>query len=103
MPSYTAEGPGGYLAACKVIDNLKEIGVEAGITHGGVWVLLEPVRVNEVQDVLGKFNWSLSGGSTYASTLLMESIAIKDGDWGMVQQMEAKARDSQSIIEEWSE
>jgi hypothetical protein len=49
--SAQAEGAWGYPAACKVIDELKQIGAESGVTVGGIWILFDldqSVAVTEI-------------------------------------------------------
>lgn len=101
MPSYTAEGPGGYGVAIAVKRSLARAGFEAGVTVGGLWVVLEPQQIPYVKSIVAEFNWYLRGGASSAMLIAMEEMSIADGEWQSTRDMHDKGRDSQSIVQEW--
>lgn len=101
MASITAEGPGGYSQALKVKAAFKESGIESGETIGGLWVLLDECRIQEAQNIVAKFDWSLRGGCTTAMQVSMENMSIENGDtdWMITAKRSA---DAESVIQEWT-
>ena len=101
MTSITAEGSGGYNTALAVQDAFAEVGIESGVSVGGLWVLLDECRIQEAQEIVARFGWQLRGGCTTAMQISIETMSIKNGDTDWMDTAKRGA-DVQSVIQEWS-
>jgi hypothetical protein len=95
MATFSAEA-GAYSTACNLIKTLKQAGIEAYITAGGVSIDCHPDEVNLAQEICKKFKASFKAGLTsYQEDIILRS---KDID-GLV----ARTENARSIVKEWKD
>lgn len=74
MATFTASNKDGYQGALKLISALKQSGIEAWITAGGVGVCCEPAQIRTASDVCKAQGGSLDCGPTaHQQDVLMQS------------------------------
>jgi NADH:ubiquinone oxidoreductase subunit D len=95
MATFSAEA-GAYLNACNLIKTLRQAGIEAYITAGGVSIECQPNEVNLVQEICKKFKASFKAGLTsHQENVILKSKGID----GLV----ATTENARSIVKEWEE
>lgn len=95
MATFSAEA-GAYSNACNLIKALKQAGIGACITAGGVSIECQPNEVNLAQEVCKDFKASFKAGLTSHQ----EDIILKSKNTDSLITTTDNAR---SIIKEWKE
>lgn len=95
MARFTAEGLG-YSEACKLIDSLKQSGIEANITAGGVAIHATPDQVDRAREICREAGAIFSAGYS----MHQEEVMLRGSGWDVVEQV---TNDAIAILKEWEE